>query len=432
MTGPSRGIRASVVGADQRVPALVVKVGRYPIHAGGLGVARSLGRLGVPVHVITEDPLTPLAVSRHRARRFAWPDPDPGRPDALVAGLIEIGNRIGTRSVAIPTDDEAAILLADHADVLGELFLLPDVRPGLPRRLASKQQLFLLCREHDVPAPDTAVVSSRAELLSYARSAAFPLVVKNADPWTRLYAPIVRSTRVLRTREELVGLADSRHEEFSLIVQEHLPEEHAQDWFVHAYFGANSQCVIRFTGVKTHSWPVGGGVTACGYSVLNPALADLTERFCKAVGYQGVADLDWRFDRRDGQYKLVDFNPRVGAQFALFSTSTELDVVRALHLDLTGRNVAVGEQVYGRRIVVEPFYLSARLLGGKAAAATPAVAEPGTATVFGIGARDDPLPFLAVWPRLVWPMMLRLARLLRPRRRLARQPAAAPDASGAG
>jgi hypothetical protein len=172
-------------------------------------------------------------------------------------------------------------------------------------------------------------------------------------------------------------------------------------------------------------------VTACGYSVLNPALADLTERFCKAVGYQGVADLDWRFDRRDGQYKLVDFNPRVGAQFALFSTSSELDVVRALHLDLTGRKIAVGEQLYGRRIVVEPFYLSARLLGRKAAAAAPAVAEPRVTTVLGIGAPDDPLPFLAVWPRLVWPTMVRLARLLLPRRRLSRQPAAAPDAPGA-
>jgi D-aspartate ligase len=430
MTGPSRGIRANAVDVDQHVPALVVKVGRYPIHAGGLGVARSLGRLGVPVHVITEDPFTPLAVSRYRARRFAWPDPDPGRPEALVAGLIEFGNRIGTRSVAIPTDDEAAILLTDHARVLSEHFYIPDVRPGLLRKLASKQQLFLLCREHAVPTPATSVVSSRAELLSYSRNAAFPLVVKNADPWIRLCAPIVGSTRVLRTRDELVALANSRHEEFRLIVQEHLPEEHAQDWFVHAYFGANSACVVRFTGVKTHSWPVGGGVTACGYSVLNPALADLTERFCKAIGYHGVADLDWRFDRRDGQYKLVDFNPRVGAQFALFSTSTELDVVRALHLDLTARNIAVGEQIYGRRIVVEPFYLTARLLGRNAPAAAPALAGPRATTVFGIGARDDPLPFVAVWPRLVWPTIVRLARLLLPRRMLSRQPAAAPDAPG--
>jgi hypothetical protein len=31
---------------DRSVPALVLKVGQYPIHSGGLGVIRTLGRLG--------------------------------------------------------------------------------------------------------------------------------------------------------------------------------------------------------------------------------------------------------------------------------------------------------------------------------------------------------------------------------------------------
>jgi len=413
----------SAVDADTSVPALIVKVGSYPIHAGGVGAARSLGRLGVPTHVITEDPVTPLAVSRYRARRFVWHTTGLEDAEVLVTGLAEIGQRIGTRSVAVPTDDEAAILLAEHADALSEHFLLPAVSAGLYRQLARKHELFKLCREHNVPTPETAVLSCRAELLAYAREATFPLVVKNADPWIRLRAPMVRATRVVWSQPELLAIAESGHEQFRLLVQEHLPIEHAQDWFVHAYFGANSEPLVNFTGIKVRSWPVGGGVTACGHAVPNPELAALAERFCKATGFQGVADLDWRFDRRDGQYKLVDFNPRVGAQFALFQTTGGIDVVRALHLDLTGRNVPAGDQVNGRRFVVEPFDLMARIVGRKGGTADAVPPRPQGPTVLGFGSRDDPLPFVAVWPRLAKAVLagrVRKAWRARPRRRPSR------------
>jgi predicted ATP-grasp superfamily ATP-dependent carboligase len=413
------------VDGDRSVPALIVKVGSYPVPAGGLGVARSLGRLGIPVHVITEDPVTPLALSRYRARRFGWHTTGLENAEVLVRGLAELGRRIGTRSVAIATDDEAAILLAEHADALSEYFLLPAVEPGLYRQLASKHALFRLCREHNVPTPETAVLSNRAELLAYAREATFPLVVKNADPWVRLRAPMVGATRVIRSQPELLAIAESGHETFRLLVQEHLPVEHAEDWFVHAYFDANSEPLVSFAGVKVRAWPVGGGVTACGYSVPNPELSALAERFCKATGFQGIADLDWRLDRRDGQYKLVDFNPRVGAQFALFQTTRGIDVVRAMHLDLTGRSVPTGEQVNGRRFVVEPFDLMARLVGRKAGTANPAPPPPRDVrggTVFGFAALDDPLPFLAVWPRLARSVLVRHLRnawLALPLRRLS-------------
>ena len=64
-------------------------------------------------------------------------------------------------------------------------------------------------------------------------------------------------------------------------------------------------------------------------------------------------DLDYRLDLRDGQYKLLDFNPRVGAQFRLFEDDAGMDVVRALHLDLTGRPVPRGRPIEGRAFMVE-------------------------------------------------------------------------------
>ena len=122
-------------------------------------------------------------------------------------------------------------------------------------------------------------------------------------------------------------------------MQEYIPRERAEDWFVHLYCDDSSNCLLTFTGVKVRSWPPHTGATASAYAVPNDALVNLAERLCKEIGFQGIADLDWRLDKRDGQYKLVDFNPRVGNQFRLFETAEGVDVVRALHLDLTGRPV---------------------------------------------------------------------------------------------
>jgi hypothetical protein len=64
-------------------------------------------------------------------------------------------------------------------------------------------------------------------------------------------------------------------------------------------------------------------------------------------------DLDYRLDLRDGEYKLLDFNPRVGAQFRVFEDEAAVDVVRALHLDLTGWPVCRRPQAEGRVFIVE-------------------------------------------------------------------------------
>ncbi|NUO42057.1 MAG: ATP-grasp domain-containing protein, partial [Streptomyces sp.] len=50
---------------DREVPGLIVKFGDYPLHHGGVGAIRSLGRLGVPMYAITEDRYTPAAASRY-------------------------------------------------------------------------------------------------------------------------------------------------------------------------------------------------------------------------------------------------------------------------------------------------------------------------------------------------------------------------------
>ncbi|WP_438828043.1 carboxylate--amine ligase [Streptomyces tropicalis] len=403
--------------ADRDVPALIVKFGDYPLHHGGVGAIRSLGRLGVPVYAITEDPYTPAAASRYLRRAFVWPTSGTEEAGHLVEGLLRIGRRIGRPTVLVPTDEEAAVLIAEHQDDLADAFLFPRVDPGLPRRLASKQGLHELCAEHGVPSPSAAFPQSHGDVEAFARTARFPVVAKNREAFVRRRRPAVNGTTRITTREGLLALARDWGEEPGVILQEYLPREEAEDWIVHACFGADATPLAMFTGVKVRSWPPHAGMTASAYVVENPELADLAARFVKQIGFSGIVDLDLRFDRRDGQYKLLDFNPRMGAQFRLFESDAGVDVVRAMHLDLTGRAVPEGEQRTGHRFVVENIDLPALLAYRRSGYTTPHAPARASGTELAWLAGDDPMPFLTMVARCVRPGAKHLYQLWRTGRR---------------
>src|SRR5215471_8593683 len=128
---------------DVSTPALVLKLDQNVMHHGGLGVIRSLGRLGVPVYGVHEARWAPAANSRYLYGRYFW-QPSPADTERLLAGLGQLADRIGRPAVLIPTDDAGAIFLAEHGDDLRPKFLFPSPPPELPRKLAGKYSMFQL------------------------------------------------------------------------------------------------------------------------------------------------------------------------------------------------------------------------------------------------------------------------------------------------
>ena len=139
------------------------------------------------------------------------------------------------------------------------------------------------------------------------------------------------------------------------MLQEFIPGGRGHDWFFHGYCDANSVCQPAFTGIKERSYPAAAGLTSLGRSVANENSRDEITSLLARLGYRGLLDLDIRLDARDGQYNLLDFNPRLGAQFRVFRDTVGTDVALAAYLDLTGQAIPVGEQVNGRTFLVENY-----------------------------------------------------------------------------
>jgi len=338
---------------DVSTPAVVLKFDPNVMHHGGLGAIRSLGRLGVSVYGVHEGPLAPAASSRYLRGRFFW-QADPEHAAAVRDGLLRLAERIGRRAVLIATDDAGAIFLAEHGEDLRRAFLFPRLDPGLPRRLAGKHAMAELCADLGMPVPRTVLPDSRADAFGFAAATGFPVVAKLASPWRDGLA--LRSTTIAATPADLTRVwAASQHAGARLLLQEYLPGGAGQDWFFHGYCDAAGWCRPAFTGVKDRSYPAHAGLTSLGRWVPNPMLSDqLTGLLCR-LPYSGIVDLDVRFDVRSREYKLLDANPRLGAQFRLFEDSAGVDVVRASYLDLTGQPIPDGEPVTGRAFMVENY-----------------------------------------------------------------------------
>jgi D-aspartate ligase len=387
--------------SDTSAPILVLQVNGSAFSHGPLGIARSAGRMGVDVYGVVPRP-TPGARSRYWAGHFAHPGEAAGSAE-WVELLSGIGSRL-PRCVLIPTDDTATLLVASQAEKLRQCFSFPDQPAELIRRLSDKAQMHHLCGELDIPVPLTEFPSSGSKAAGFAEISRYPVVVKRIAAWRPARGPSPPSVIIAESKEELLAAYDRMEcpEEPNVMLQEYIPGGSESIWMFNGYFDRRSECLVGFTGQKLRQRGPHTGPATLGLCTDNPTVHEMTRRLMKSVGYRGVLDLGYRFDARDGLYKLLDVNPRIGETFRLFVGANGLDVLGALYRDMTGQPVPPTTARNHRKWVVEPFDLVSSAQLWREGELRPlswfrSLRGIDEAAWF---ARDDPLPFAAMVTRL--------------------------------
>ncbi len=338
---------------DTSVPVTLVKFVRGLFDQGAVGLVRSLGRLGVAVYAFADAPWAPVALSRYLREKRVW-DFNRASAHEAVDYLVRFGRKLGHRSILIPTDDVGSLFVADHAEALATSFIFPRQPDGLPRALSNKKELYLLCKQMRVPTPDVAFPESIADVGRFARDATFPIAVKSIDP-RLLDRSRARSVMIARDADELMQSYKSMEawDGPNVMFQEFIPGGTESIWMFNGYFNHESECLFGAIGQKIRQHPPYTGWTSLGVCVSNPLVEQTTKDFMKRIGYRGIVDLGYRYDCRDGQYKLLDVNPRIGGTFRLFVGSSGMDVARALYLDMTRQRVPRETVPVGRKWLVE-------------------------------------------------------------------------------
>jgi len=392
------------------VPIVVFKTKRG--RCAALGVLRTLGRLGHEIYLVYSDPRDPVSRS-HYVRERLWCDRLSRPDDAGIEWLRNVGMRIGRRPILIPTDDVATIAVSDFSDGLMKSFRFPLQPKGLARSLSNKRRLHELAQRLGVPVPRAVFPRSIEEVETFLEHSRFPVVVKSSDPVLLADRSAARSVSILGSRRETIDyyrMAESQ-EAPNLMIQEYVPGPPETVWMFNGYFDERSECLFGATGRKIHQFRPYTGPTTLGEIVPNPIVADTAVRLARDLGYRGIIDIGFRFDVRDGRYKLLDVNARIGATFRLFAGTNGMDVARAMTLDLTGRPVPSSVVNTGRKWLAETTELPAALTYYRDGLIGPTTWVRSMRGIEEVAwfARDDPFPAIVAYRDAVRPSMRRRA-----------------------
>jgi predicted ATP-grasp superfamily ATP-dependent carboligase len=315
-----------------RVGALVVG-GDYL----GLGIVRSLGRKGVPVCIV-DDERSIARFSRFATHSARVADMRDER--RAVETVLGVGSRLGlTGWVLYPTREETVAAFSRNRAELAQRFRVPTPDWHTVRWAWDKRNTYRLADELAIPIPRTWYPRRLEDLDGV--DAEPPFAIKPAIKEHFFYATKAKAWRA-DTRSELVERfqrAVALTGPGEVMVQELIPGDGDQQFSYCAFFkngvGVASMVVRR----RRQHPPEFGRASTYVETTDVPLLETFSERFLRAIGYYGLVEIEFKLDRRDGRYKLLDVNARAWGYHSL-GQQAGVDFPFLLFADQLGEQIA--------------------------------------------------------------------------------------------
>ena len=316
------------LASNVEIGALVVG-GDHP----GLGVVRSLGRRGIPTCVI-DDQLCISRFSRYAGKVIRVPDIlDEKR---TVDSVLAVGRKHNLRSwVLFPTRDETVAAFSRHRAELAEYFTVTTGEWESVQHAWDKKKSYQLAEVLGIPCPRTYTPASESDLASlYAK---LPLAIKPAIKENFFYATGIKALRC-NSIEEL-------HQNYRQVIRQIRPEEVLiQEIIPGSGLDQYSWCAFVRNGrphstliarrLRQHPREFGRAATYVE-TTQQQEISELSERFVRSINYDGLVEIEYKRDPRDGDFKLLDVNARAWG-FHILGAASGVDFPWLLYADRVG------------------------------------------------------------------------------------------------
>ena len=302
---------------------------------GALSAARSFGRKNIPVVLVTDDHPLP-GLSRYIRQSFTWP-----RALSARAGewLIEFAAEHDLQDwLLIPCADAEARCVAENLTRLRTVFNVVSSGWTDLRKLCDKQLLPITAAAAGIAFPRNYRVRSVEDIANI--EVQFPVVLK---PAMRMERNTFTSAKAWRadSRDELVELyrkAASLVGHGEVVVQEFIPGGGEAQFSYAALWFANAP-VVEMSARRTRQYPIEFSHTSTFVEVVdNDAVKVAGRRLLSSVGFEGLVEVEFKFDARDSSYKVLDVNPRTWSWFSLCAVAGQ-------DLPVLMRDIVLGKPV---------------------------------------------------------------------------------------
>lgn len=286
------------------------------------GIARSLGRRGVPVYALNNHLRDALRRSRYCRGCFIFPD-DPTQPRAYAADsvanedvlanlLMDWSEDLPGRPVVFATSDWFARFLSIRRHQIESRYRFHWIDPGLFASIADKGRMAAFCRTAGVRVPRTHVSRPEDDVAAIARDFPYPCLVKPVHRYTASFPVETAKVFVAQTAEELEGFfAKYPQMKGATLVQELIEGGDNQVFQCTVLVKQSGEIAAYSTVRKLCQYPPGYGSMCYGRTEPNETLAAEALKLVRALGYRGLGSLEFKHRERDGGYYFIEMNTRL-------------------------------------------------------------------------------------------------------------------------
>lgn len=274
----------------------------------GLGIARNLAPLGLPVYVLDHE-LCIGRFSRHVDLFLKCPPPT--REDAFVDYLMDIGRKNNFRDwVIYPTTDRAVRILSLERGRLLRHYLVPTPEWRITRLVYDKRLTYETAVRIGIPVPKTYFPADESALKNL--NLEYPVILK---PSIKDHFFDVTREKALRAdnRQELIeryAYMASIINPSEIMIQEMIcggPE----NLYSFCSLFAQGKVKASITAKRPRQHPMDfGSATTYAYTCEIPALRTYSERMLREIDYYGLSEVEFMYDVRRRTFKLLEINAR--------------------------------------------------------------------------------------------------------------------------
>ncbi|MFX0195373.1 MAG: ATP-grasp domain-containing protein [Candidatus Hodarchaeota archaeon] len=363
-------------------------------HFQGLGVIRSLGRRGIPVCLL--DSQIPIARFSRYIRLFK-PCPPPTYHKGFLEYLIDLVRCHGLHGwVVIPTDDETVFLLSKNRDTF-EQYVRVAVSPWDSIQYTYEKKLtYQRAESLGIAIPKTYYPVDEYEIEKLRTN--YPLVIKPSVVKafynkTKTKAYLVQNHQEALRKYRFMASVIPREE---ILIQEFIPGG-PRNLYSYCCYLKNGEVLGKVIAKRQRQHPMDFGHASTYAISMNIAeLEPISLRFLRSIGFEGIAEVEFMQDPRDGRFKLLEVNPRIWGWHTL-AIRSGADLPYILYQDLVGEEPIPSdfrENVKWIRLVTDIPTALSEIMKGKLSIREYMRTFQGEKE-FAVLSSKDPGPFLA-------------------------------------
>jgi len=313
--------------ADSSTPVILLG-GRE----NALAVMRNLARLGVDVFA-SGRPGCRSMDSKHCKQAFSVPE-DVSAADFWLDLLLGGENEKLSNSIIFACCDESLDFLLKHRDALAKSYILEEFIPEQRRTMLDKQATLARAAEVGVSTPAHWEVASDADVEKIRDQVRLPVMVKPLDSLAFVHEFGAKLFIVEDSFDEViekVRLARSRGQDVMVVEMIEGPDDLLSSYYT--YRTAAGIRLYDYTKSVIRRWPVNRGGACFHQSEWLPETAEIGRKLFDGIDWQGIGNVEFKRDTRDGKLKIIEVNARFTAAHRLITEAgAPIDAIIYCHL----------------------------------------------------------------------------------------------------